>query len=870
MNETNNTPDEPNYLLIGLGLTGLQIISEVSKNVSIPENPSRLEYIHIGFTDMETPVENVPVKTQFIRLTDWDNISPENQGNLDEFWSWLPKDFDPVSMSVNEKRENRVISRLAFFSSGVDLDEYLIWSIIKKTNVLIVGSIGCGLTSGILVDIAHVVKRYQQKSDRNSAVIGFFLLDSPDNSSKSIFTSCNSYPALRELNHYQNSEAEYNLKVKQKSIFSINHKGPAYNSVYFIKPGTRNSSGDSFEVDKLGQWIASLINNPQDCSELIKQDQSKSNWVKAISSFEFSDEDLNGLNNPTKNGPFSIASIRENLDQQNPFTANGDGEQEREWIITHASSVKSKDIKNLITQFPSSAESYRWNATKAKKTTLYQQTSGFSLTQLKDLGLRQTTYFKSKAQNRSAFRIDEDTFLRLDPPGGNPDENIDPTLIPASLGETKIGNVVLKFTTLSLADLQVDLLATDGIRLNQIKNSIKIKDRVSSFCDDFQNMSVYEFTQGIRKIIGRNSCMNLALDLSRLPIDRQRVANIIACEIRDYQKQLPKEHCLPNLRYVIVSWVNEAYVCKKLSVIQNKTNILDSKDLLKYPYPIANNYRNLRFAKEWSWEIVKAASTTFETCTKFLGIITFAEYFACETKHYVESFEKKNTSSLTVGDWLTLTGELLDKGMDIKSLCVRELKESIDNIRCTDQYLRIISEQKENGSVNNNNPTITKRNQAIHGQNVSSDLMKDFMGNLDDILVNLSWLESYYLVNINSRDADSNNYPCQLLSGWDCLFSRVELVCDEKLQPGVALINPQKKTILYLHPLIRIVDTKDLKYRYNFLWFNKFRGSQRKIDYENWSANKAYENNMGYDLTLSQCKEIKKMHVNKLEIWPIP
>lgn len=227
-------------LIIGLGSTGMEVLERIQKfhyEFTGKNSPKNVRYIYL-----ETDIANKPVSTPkgndikqiAIGLQDKEIMVNKLKADtsVDNFWvpdsTWLK--------AVNEGAGGLpAFGRLALWGAG-NFDNALneIQRVYREignndpVNVYMVGSLTGGTGSGVLVDLAYMVRN----CTGTDKVYGLFLLPPKSGFGGKEVIYYNSYTALKALDYYNNADNTYD--VKWPNGINVKYEQPPYEVVQLI------------------------------------------------------------------------------------------------------------------------------------------------------------------------------------------------------------------------------------------------------------------------------------------------------------------------------------------------------------------------------------------------------------------------------------------------------------------------------------------------------------------------------------------------------------------------------------------------------------------------------------------------------------
>ena len=187
--------------------------------------------------------------------------------------SWFPPQLLPDLKAIQDGAQAiRPVGRLAFFhnyrkiKSTIDSAEqrtrgheaFMIrnnWSVDRKLNIFVVGSLCGGTGSGVFLDVAYCLR--QMYGNDGAEIVGYLVM-SPQLYGDTSNQYANTYAALKELNYYATAETTFKAEYDLQNLEFVAEDRPPFEYVYLVSNRTK-SNYKILEKSKLCNVIAHKI-----------------------------------------------------------------------------------------------------------------------------------------------------------------------------------------------------------------------------------------------------------------------------------------------------------------------------------------------------------------------------------------------------------------------------------------------------------------------------------------------------------------------------------------------------------------------------------------------------------------------------------
>lgn len=846
--------------LIGLGEEGLRILARLHEHFSLKRLPTgvKLTYLYPDHFELDTqtaipPLAGLNIDRDFFCLKRWnsyDQITPEHQEEIRRRLGVSEEELEKLS-----SHENREMARFLLAANG-ERTGYLLqrpFNHIEESSkvwVILCGALGEAATSGTLVDIAFLVRQAAKEPLRGRCSMTAVLWLPPETAKE--VENANAYTVLRELKHYLqagHTDVVYTPLIPPFEAEKI--VAPLLDQVMLL-PGAADEAAQEQNELALAEWLKLCMHR---CS-LVSRASRPSLEAGQFGSFGAAWD--HPLPPPAKDvwesvitGLMRLAKPRLVLEQKNLETTS-----RMDWTVIGLplelkSSLNTEELIQQVLQGEDASQSPQpcsspeetasvtltldYTSTGGGLVCICEQTN-ISIRNLRQLKVFKEAYLTLKKSQQFPERVGQIAEIEL----VTQKEHRQPFL----LARHKINAGEIQITAVSGCQIKADyllipfssepgcpgesatsLLEKGGeILVRQLYEQVNtVKNPKPGYCYklrsdcletknlwmvylpseqrnlDFQNVS--EALERTFKAIQLKSATIVLPLFCLTPPDSPQVADLVDCMYESVSQFLihkEKEWTIlfsfqqPEAIAAAVEWITSK---NDEDRYQREKQV--SQFELNYPFPIANPYHQLIYAREWDKNYSNSLAITLEAALGFLASIALAEYFSNPILVVRKPYPRElvNRGNLTAGilrEFLIHIGQIL---LEEDDLFLPDMKTFYTDAVQSDGLINIL---------------INLRNLNTH----TAGEKKNYIDLLDKLFEKMRVLSDYRLISVggarNTRSTEE--YSCVNLTGCDPAFHKFSLRGEVKLaRNSIYLIHGTRNEVLCLSPMLK--STLDLKGR---------------------------------------------------------
>lgn len=174
-------------------------------------------------------------------------------GVYENISSWFPPHLLKNLKAIDEGAQAiRPVGRLAFFhnyrkiKTAIESAEqrtrgheaFMIrnnWSVDRKLNIFVVGSLCGGTGSGVFLDVAYCLRKMY--GNDGAQIAGYFVI-SPELYGNAPDKSANTYAALKELNYYATTGTTFKAEYDSQNLEYVEESRPPFEYIYLVSNRT--------------------------------------------------------------------------------------------------------------------------------------------------------------------------------------------------------------------------------------------------------------------------------------------------------------------------------------------------------------------------------------------------------------------------------------------------------------------------------------------------------------------------------------------------------------------------------------------------------------------------------------------------------